>query len=109
MPGSNSSSTACSCGTGGRYPSAKRHGDEAAQPTRDSTGDPPEVSDLPTIESYWDCFAKAAVLSWDEWRVGSQAVCRTGYDGAQALAQAIQRGRATRRLGFLWPADKERL
>ncbi len=36
-------------------------------------------------------------------------MCRTGYDGAQAWAQAIQRGRATRRLGFLWPADKERL
>ncbi len=60
-------------------------------------------------ESYWDCLAKAAILSWDEWRVGSQAVCRTGYDGAQAWAQAIQRGRSTRRLAFLWPADKERL
>ncbi len=31
------------------FASIAKHGDEAAQPTRDSTADPPEVSDLPTL------------------------------------------------------------
>jgi hypothetical protein len=61
-------------------------------------------------ESYWDCLVKAIALSWDEWRSPNQAMnCATGYDGARAWAQAIRHGRSTLRLGFLYPADKERL